>query len=128
MEAFKRINKYTAIVLLIGGMALPWKNLEAQSGTQTYQCNGNISGLQSSAVLQVESGGYSGGPYVTGQIQNQATAYTFTGELFGGTEGFVSLVEINTGQRIDRVWIGLNQMGFTLVPEDGSRYVFSCQR
>jgi hypothetical protein len=48
--------------------------------------------------------------------------------MFGGVQGYVSLVDVRTGQRIDRVWIGLNQSGFVLRIDGGVAYAFSCQR
>ena len=63
---------------------------------------------------------------MAGQIRNQFTDYTFSGTLFGGIEGFVSLLDLRTGERIDRVWIGLSQAGFALRTEDGEIYAFQC--
>lgn len=109
--------------------ALPSAELAAQA---TYQCAGDIGGVQSTALLQIEPGGgqtgQGGGPYVAGQIQNATTAYSFTGELFGGTEGYMTLVDAQTGERIERVWIGLGQSGFSFMPEGGPRYDFACQQ
>jgi hypothetical protein len=126
MYVYKRMSTYVIAILLMVAAFLG-KNVEAQNGTQTYRCVGVIGGVQSTATLQVEPGGSWGGPYVSGQIRNRVAAYAFTGELFGGTEGFVSMVEKSTGERIDRVWIGVSRAGFVLVPEGGPRYAFECQ-
>ena len=77
--------------------------------------------VASQALLEITPGGvYTEGPGVAGRISNQVADYTFSGTLFGGTEGFVSLVELRTGARIDRVWIGVSQAGFALRTEDGA--------
>jgi len=120
-----------SIAVLLAGLAVlvayPQEHAQAQYGARTYQCIGMIGGVRSAAVLQITpGGGMGGGPYVAGEIQNQVTRYSFTGELFGGVEGFVSMVELTTGQRIDRVWIGLSQAGFALRTEDGALYPFTC--
>lgn len=100
----------------------------AQQGVQRFQCTGNITGVPSKASLEVTPGGfYTEGPGVAGRISNQFADYTFSGILFGGTEGFVSLVERRTKARIDRVWIGLSVAGFALRTEDGAVYTFLCK-
>lgn len=118
--------RHLAAAGALAAMTFAASGAEAQR-LSTYQCVGNINGVRSAAVVQVEPGGNWGGPYVAGQIRNQYAGYHFTGELFGGTEGYVSLVDAVSGQRIDRVWIGVTQGGFMLVTEDGSRYPFSCR-
>jgi hypothetical protein len=101
---------------------------DAQQGIRRFQCAGYVSGVPSQALLEITPGGlYTEGPGVAGRIRNQFADYMFSGTLFGGTEGFVSLVELGTGARIDRVWIGLSQAGFALRTEDGAIYGFQCQ-
>ena len=124
------MKRLLAATALVAATALATASLATgvrAQGVHTYQCVGNINGVRSQAVVQVEGGGTYGGPYVAGQIQNPYTAYHFTGELFGGTEGYVSLVEAGSGQRIDRVLIGVTNSGFVLATEDGARYPFSCR-
>lgn len=100
----------------------------AQQGVRRFQCTGKVTDVMSKASLEVAPGGfYTEGPGVAGQISNQFADYTFSGILFGGTEGFVSMVEIRTGSRIDRVWIGLSAAGFALRTEDGAIYAFQCK-
>ena len=127
----KPLTGYSIAALLAGLAVLatyPQEHAQAQYGARTYQCVGMIGRVSSTAVLQITpGGGMGGGPYVAGEIQNQYTRYSFTGELFGGVEGFGSMVELPTGQRIDRVWIGLSQTGFALRTEDGSLYTFMCR-
>ena len=109
-------------------VALLPPNAYSQQGTQQFRCAGSINGVQSQAVLEVSPGGlYTEGPGVAGRITNQFADYTFTGILFGESEGYVSLVEQRTGERIDRVWIGISQAGFALRTEDGATYAFQCQ-
>ena len=101
---------------------------DAQQGTRYLQCAGYINGIKSQALLEVTAGGiYTEGPGVAGQISNQFADYTFTGTVFGASEGYVSLVERRSGERIDRVWIGFSQAGFALRSEDGATYAFQCQ-
>lgn len=100
----------------------------AQQGARYYRCMGNINGVPSQAVLEISPGGiYTEGPGVAGRISNQYADYTFSGTLFGGNEGFVSMVEQRSRTRLDRIWIGLSQFGFTLRTEDGAMYSFRCQ-
>jgi hypothetical protein len=101
---------------------------DAQQRIRRFQCTGYVNRAPSQALLEITPGGfYTEGPGVAGRIRNQFTDYTFSGTLFGGTEGFVSLVELRTGARIDRVWIGLSQAGFALRTEDGAVYAFQCR-
>jgi hypothetical protein len=102
--------------------------LMTSADAQNYRCAGTINGVPSQVLLEVTPGGiYTEGPGVAGQISNQFADYMFTGTVFGATEGYVSLVERRTGERIDRVWIGFSQAGFTLRSEDGATYSFHCQ-
>lgn len=102
--------------------------IDAQQGTRRFRCSGNINGVRSEALLEVAPGGlYTEGPGVAGRIRNRYADYTFNGTLFGGNQGFVSLVELYTGARIDRVWIGVSQAGFALRTEDGAMYAFQCR-
>lgn len=124
MNRNARTQRYSSS-LALALLCLPAAGL-AQSSRNVYQCQGSINQVASSATLQIEQGGYRGGPYVAGSISNRITSYTFNGELFGGTEGYISLLEIPGGQRIDRVWIGIGQSGFVLRTEDGAVFRFSC--
>ena len=101
---------------------------DAQQGVRRFKCTGNVTGVPSKAMLEITPGGlYTEGPGVAGRISNQFADYTFNGILFGGTEGFVSMVELRTRSRIDRVWIGLGAGGFALRTEDGAIYAFQCK-
>jgi len=114
-----------AALLMVSAFAM---DADAQQGIRRFQCTGFVTGVLSQALLEITPGGlYTEGPGVAGQIRNQFTDYTFSGTLFGGNEGFVSLVELRTGARIDRVLIGLNQAGFALRTEDGAIYAFQCR-
>jgi hypothetical protein len=100
----------------------------AQQSLRRFQCTGDVSGVPSEASIEITAGGiYTEGPDVAGSIRNQFAAYGFNGRLFGGVEGFVSLVELRTGERIDRVWIGVSHIGFALRTEDGAMYTFQCR-
>jgi hypothetical protein len=119
----------TAAFLMVTAFPM---DADAQQGMRRFQCTGYVTGVLSQALLEITPGGlYTEGPGVAGRIGNQFTDYTFSGTLFGGTEGFVSLVELRTGARIDRVWIGvwigLSQAGFALRTEDGAMYAFECR-
>ena len=113
----------TAALLIMTVFAM---DADAQQGIQQFQCAGNINGIPSQVVLEISPAGNEG-PGVAGQIRNQYADYLFSGILFGGNEGFVSLVERRTGERIDRVWIGIGQSGFALRTEDGAMYSFQCR-
>ena len=92
------------------------------------QCAGFINGVAGQASLEITPGGlYKEGPGVAGQIGNQFVNYVLSGTLFGGAEGFMLLVDLRTGERIDRVWIGWSQLGFALRTEDGTVYPFQCR-
>jgi hypothetical protein len=119
-------KKLLAVALL---MALGFATIaDAQQHVPRAQCTGNVTGIPSKALIEVTPGGrYTEGPGVAGRISNQFADYTFNGILFGGTEGFVSLVELRTGARIDRVWIGVSAAGFALRTEDGAIYTFQCK-
>ena len=94
---------------------------------QRYACSGYVTGVPSEAMLEVSPGGlYTEGPGVAGWIRNEFAQYSFNGILFGGSEGYVSLVGLHTGERIDRVWIGVGSGGFALRTEDGATYTFQC--
>ena len=99
-------------------------------GMTTMQCAGIINGVHSQAVVQVErihAGTQFQRSFVTGVIQNPNAHYTFQGELFGATEGFISLVEHRTGERIDRVYIGAVPGGFMIRAENSAPHTFRCQ-
>jgi hypothetical protein len=90
---------------------------------------GNVNGVLTLASLEITPGGlYTDGPGVAGRIRNQFADYLFSGTLFGGTEGFVSMVEGRTKIRMDRVWIGVNLVGFALRIEEGAVYAFQFHR
>lgn len=100
----------------------------ADAIAQTFRCSGNVAGIPSQSSLEVTPGGlWKEGPSVAGRIQNQRAEYLFNGILFGGSEGFVDAVELRTGARFERVWIGLSQAGYTLRTEDGWVSQFQCQ-
>lgn len=104
-------------------------DVDAQQATRHFKCAGYVNGVASEALLEITPGGiYTEGPGVAGLIRNPFAEYTFEGTLFGGTEGYVSLVELRTGARIDRVWIGMSQAGFALRTEDGATYQFQFQQ
>lgn len=117
----------TALVFAI--LAALLTNAYSQQRTRQYQCVGYINGVASQALIEISPGGlYTEGPGVAGMIRNQFANYSFTGTLFGTSEGYVSLVEQQRGERIDRVWIGVSQVGFALRTEDGATYQFQCGR
>lgn len=97
----------------------------APAAAQTYNCTGVINGVPSQAVIQFEQTPNT--TYVSGAIQNAYAYYTFNGEMFGGNEGYILLVDNNTGERIDRVYIALTGGGFAIRPEGSEAYGFSCQ-
>jgi hypothetical protein len=100
----------------------------AQQGVLRVECAGYVNGVASQASLEITPGAvHKDGPGVAGRIENQFANYLFNGTLFGGAEGFVQLVELRTGERIDRVWIGWSQLGFALRTEDGAVYPFQCR-
>ena len=125
MNGCNRRSLLATALLLVAAFPL---DAEAQYTIRRFQCAGSITGVSSQALLEITPGGlHNEGPGVAGRIRNQFADYMFSGTLFGGIEGFVSLVELRTGERIDRVWIGLSQTGFALRTEDGATYVFRCQ-
>jgi len=116
---------FAAVLLIVTASATV---ADAQQGLRRFQCAGHVTGVPSDALLEITPGGlYTEGPGVAGWIRNQFAAYGFNGRLFGGFEGFVSLVELRTGERIDRLWIGLSQAGLTLRTEDSAIYTFQCR-
>ncbi len=83
--------------------------------------------MTNQAMLEIARGRrYTEGPGVAGRIGSSFADYLFSGTLFGGNEGFVSLVERYAGTRVDRVWIGVNRAGFVLRTERGDVYAFQC--
>lgn len=99
--------------------------IAAPAAAQTWQCTGVINGVPSQSVIQFEQTPNT--VYVSGAIQNPYAYYTFNGEMFGGSEGYIALVENNSGERIDRVYIVLTGNGFAIQPEGSEAYGFSCQ-
>ncbi len=118
-QGFKLRSAVAAIAVCLSGTAL--------ADMQTFHCKGQINGVTTGAVLQIEAGGFYAGPFVGGRLQNAHASYQFNGELFGGSQGYVSLVESPGGARIDRVWIGIGNGGFALRTEDGAFYAFNCR-
>jgi hypothetical protein len=115
------VSQVTARVLALCALAA---SADAQ---QRFMCGGDVSGVPSQAMLEVTPGGlYTEGPGVAGWIRNQFAEYSFSGTLHGGNEGYVSLVGHHSGERIDRVWIGVSAAGFALRTEDGAMYAFQC--
>jgi hypothetical protein len=122
-------HRHLLLAMAMFVTSAPSTDAGAQQGIRRFQCAGNVTGVPSEAVLEITPGGlYTEGPGVAGRIRNQLADYSFSGTLFGGTEGFVSLVELRTRVRIDRVWIGLGQAGFALRTEDGAMYAFECRQ
>lgn len=97
----------------------------APAAAQTYQCTGVINGVPSQSVIQFEQTPNT--IYVSGAIQNAYAYYTFTGEMFGGSEGYIALTENNSGERIDRVYIALTGSGYAIQPEGSGAYAFECR-
>ncbi len=95
------------------------------AAAQTWQCAGVINGMPSQAIIQFEQTPNT--IYVAGAIQNAYAYYSFNGEMFGGSEGYIMLVESNSGERIDRVYIALTGDGFLIRPEGSAAYGFSCR-
>jgi hypothetical protein len=89
------------------------------------RCVGIVGGVQSQSAIQFERTPNT--IYVAGMIQNQFASYLFRGEMFGGTQGFVSLVEQRTGERIDRVFIALTPSGYMIRPERSAEQHFECR-
>lgn len=104
--------------VLLSAAALP-------AAAQTWQCDGIVNGVPSQAIIQFEQTPNT--IYVAGAIQNPYAYYSFNGEMFGGSEGYIMLVENNSGERIDRVYIALTGDGFFIQPEGSSSYGFSCR-
>ena len=115
----------------LGGLAVAAVAMAQPAGpTTTMQCSGIINGVASQATLQIErvhAGTQFQRSYVAGVIRNPNAHYTFQGELFGGNEGFISLVEHRTGERIDRVYIGAVPGGFMIRAENSAPHSFRCQ-
>ena len=119
-----------AIIIAAGLAAAP---ALAQPAGQliTRQCVGSINGVPSQSTIQFEVL-HGTTPfakvYIAGEIQNPYASYSFKGELNNNTEGFVSLLETRTNERIDRVYIGLMQSGYALRPLGANdAYAFACQ-
>ena len=47
--------------------------------------------------------------------------------MFGVTEGFISLVDQRTGERIERVYIALTPAGYLIRPERSAEQHFDCR-
>ena len=92
---------------------------------QTMRCRGVVSGVQSQSTIQFQRTPNT--IYVEGMIQNQFASYLFNGEMFGVTQGFISLVEQRTGERIERVYIALTPSGYMIRPERSAEQYFDCR-
>ena len=92
---------------------------------ETHQCAGTINGIASQSVIQLERANQS--IYVAGTIQNAFASYTFNGEMFGGVEGFIILIDMRTGERNDRVYIAMVPGGYLIQPEGSPPYTFACR-
>jgi hypothetical protein len=93
----------------------------------SMQCAGIINGVASQATVQIER--LHAGPRSPGASSPASpnAHYTFQGELTGGLEGFISLVEHRTRERIDRVYIGAVPGGFMIRAENSAPHTFRCQ-
>jgi hypothetical protein len=78
-------------------------------------------------VERLHAGPHMHRSFVGGVIQNPYVLYQFQGELFGDNEGFISLVERRSGDRMDRVYIGAVAGGFMIRAEDSAPHLFRCQ-
>jgi hypothetical protein len=116
-----------ALAVLLGGSSAA---AQPAGPVTTMQCGGVINGVASQALVQIErvhAGTQFQRSFVTGVIQNPNAHYTFQGELFGATEGFISMTERRTGERIDRVYIGAAPGGFMIRAENSAPHTFRCQ-
>jgi hypothetical protein len=92
---------------------------------QAMRCVGLVGGVQSQSTIEFQRTPNT--IYVTGMIQNQFAGYLFNGEMFGVTEGFISLVDQRTGERIERVYIALTPSGYMIRPERSAEQHFDCR-
>ena len=92
---------------------------------QAMRCVGLVGGVQSQSTIEFQRTPNT--IYVAGMIQNQFAGYLFNGEMFGVTEGFISLVDQRTGERIERVYIALTPSGYMIRPERSAEQHFDCR-
>lgn len=95
------------------------------AAAQSWQCTGVVGGVPSQSVIQFEETPNT--IYVSGAIRNDYADYTFTGEMYGGNEGFILLTDNITGERIDRVYIVVTAGGYAIRPEGSEAYAFTCE-
>lgn len=100
--------------------------LAAPAAAQTFRCVGNLNGVPSQSAIQLERTPNT--IYVSGMIQNPYAHYSFNGEMFGGNEGYISMVEQRTGERIDRVYIAITQVGYMIRAERSAPHEFECRQ
>lgn len=110
-----------AAVLLVAGLG----PAAGPAAAQSWQCTGLVGGVPSQSVIQFERTPDT--TFVSGAIENEYAAYTFTGEMYGGNEGFILLTDTITGERIDRVYIVVTAGGYAIRPEGSEAYGFTCQ-
>ncbi len=95
------------------------------AAAQAMRCVGLVGGVQSQSAIQFERTPNT--IYVAGMIQNQFASYLFNGEMFGGNQGFINLVDQRTGERIERVYIALTPSGYMIRPERSAEQHFDCR-
>jgi hypothetical protein len=97
----------------------------ASAQAQAMQCVGLVGGVQSQSAIRFERTPNT--IFVAGLIRNQFASYLFSGEMFGGNEGFISLVDERTGERIERVYIALTAAGYMIRAERSAEQHFDCR-
>jgi hypothetical protein len=111
--------------LLLSGLAIAAAAISAPAAAQAMRCVGLVGGVQSQSAIQFERTPNT--IYVAGMIQNQFASYLFNGEMFGGNQGFISLVDQRTGERIERVYIALTPSGYMIRAERSAEQYFDCR-
>jgi hypothetical protein len=97
----------------------------ASARAEATRCVGLVGGVESESTIQFQRTPHT--TYVAGAIENQFASYLFNGEMFGGTEGYVSLVDQRSGARVDRVYIALTESGFMVRAERSAPQYFDCR-
>ena len=111
---------------LLSGLAIAALAMSAAPAhAQAMRCVGMVGGVQSQSAIQFERTPNT--IYVAGMIQNQFASYLFNGEMFGRTEGYITLVDQRTGERIDRVYIALTPTGYMIRAERSAEQHFECR-
>src|SRR5262245_53371450 len=110
---------------LLSGLAIALMMSSAPAAAQAMRCVGLVGGVQSQSAIQFERTPNTS--YVAGMIQNQFASYLFNGEMFGETEGFISLVDRRSGERIERVYIALTPSGYMIRAERSAEQYFDCR-